>query len=215
MKYQAVFSFGLLAVAGLSQVQASPVTLSSCSVEASVNGASKTVDCSSGSGTVNKKPDTDDYSTTAFSSSTDSYEFSFSQRFKTQYVAEGTGTLYFEATSVGNYSIADPAPTVTGSIPYSFSNDTTLIDTTTGVTLYDTQSDSGQTSGSLVVGDSYEFMSTASIYSESDPALSYDPTISFSSTTGLTAAPEDPAPMIPVVLGALALLRNRLRRNSA
>ncbi len=147
-------------------------------------------------------------STTVGTFSTSGFSFSFTQTFPDDDQTAGTGLAEFTAGIGTSYGILDPAPGFSDPTADStYSVDASLYDKSTATYLYDTVN-GGSLSGTLTAGDEYQFAANAQLQTMSDPTLTYDPSISF---TGASAAPEYPAPMIPVVLGGLALLRHRLR----
>lgn len=148
-------------------------------------------------------------STTSGSFASTGFSFTFMQSFMDPDTSSGSAYADFTVNSASSYTITDPAAVTTDTDFDTFGYEATLTDLTSSTTLYTTGD--GSLSGNLTVGDNYQFMSNASMQTLSDPMLSYTPSIAFGDPM-MSSAPEDPAPLVPIVLGSLALLRKRLRR---
>lgn len=151
-------------------------------------------------------PNGDATSSVSVSVSSSRFSYTFTQSFTDPDYTYGSASGMFMATSAVLYSISDTAPTVIAQGDDTLYYDTSLQDQTTHTTLYDTLN-GGSLTGTLTIGDNYSFSSMVYLQTPSDPTLSYNPSITFSN---VQAAPENPAPLIPVVLTAISLLRRRL-----
>jgi len=141
-----------------------------------------------------------------------SVAFTFQQSLPSGDHTSGSGFAEFTAGASQLYTITDPTPTTsdtTGTATFSW--DVTLTDMTTGVTFYDTKN-GGASSGYLTAGDTYDYSANSSVITLSiDPSLLYDPALS---VTTATAVPENPAPLVPGVIGAFVFLKRLRRRRS-
>lgn len=113
---------------------------------------------------------------------------------------------FIASVSFNFYTINDGGASCTSCTFDTVTADTTLTDLRTNQVLYDSMN-GGSTSGSLIVGDEYQFSANASLVTTPDPLLTYGPSLNLSSSTSV---PEDPAPLVPVILGAFVLLRRKL-----
>ena len=115
----------------------------------------------------------------------------------------------------GMYAIGDGAPAVDlvdsgDQLLYQ----TYLTDLTTGAQLYDDQSGSvsGLSSASLSAGDNYEFGTSASLGGLTDPTLTYDPSITFTSNATPTSVTPEPSSFVLLGTGLLGIAGARKRR---
>jgi hypothetical protein len=149
-------------------------------------------------------------STTVGTFSTSGFAFSFTQGFPDDDQTAGTAYADFIAGPQTSYALTDPDPFFSDNVPpdSTFSVDLSLFDISTETFLYDTAK-GGNLTGELTSGDEYELAANAQLQTISDPTLTYNPSVAF---TPAITTPENPAPLIPLLLGGLALLRGRLRR---
>lgn len=220
------YAFRFLAIAGLSLLSYQLKAISVMPSPGTVNFVSGQLTASTGlpppgvTNTSNVSPpqstgtatetDGNATSTTNGIFSTSGFSFGFTQTFPDFDYTAGTGEATFMAGSGTLYMITDPKPSFTDNTPpdTDYSVDTSLYDMTTETYLYDTVK-GGSLTGELTSGNEYEFSANAWMQTQTDPTLTYTPSLAF---TAVSTAPENPAPMIPVLLGGLALLRGRLRR---
>ena len=148
-------------------------------------------------------------STTTAVLTANSFAFTFTQMFPDNDQTSGSGNVEFLASAGDQYMITDPRPVRTDPTSDSiFTWDANLMDVLTSTVLYDTHN-GGSVTGALTSGDLYEFSVTTSVFTLGlDPTFMYAPSLTI--TPG-TATPENPAPLIPVVLVGLAWLRRRRR----
>lgn len=107
------------------------------------------------------------------------------------------------------YTVSDPGATCSLCSNETRSRDVTLTDLETHEIIYDTFL-GGSSSGVLTIGDEYQFSGSASVTTlTTDPTFTYLPSLTL--TSDLTSVPENPAPLVPAILCAFAILRRRMR----
>lgn len=193
-------------------VPSSPITFTGGQVSASAGFGSQTQQNSASglpSTAMATASDSNAISTTNGSFASTGFSFTFTQSFADPDGTSGSGYADFTVNSATSYTITDPAASTTDTDFDTVAYTATLTDLTSNTTVYTTAD--GSATGNLIVGNSYQFKADASMQTIADPTLSYTPSIAFGSPL-TSSAPEDPAPMIPILLGGLALLRNSLRR---
>lgn len=194
---------------------ADPITFVSATVSAETGGSTDTA----GNGglctaTANQMgPSGGDYTTTgSFSNTLLSFNFSEVVAQNGDFDAaggSGSGSALFLAGSDVTYTITDAQPTAPGGMDTMYTSSTELIDETTGDTIiYNSANGPSNITGQLTPGDEYEFEGGATLSTQGNATLTYNPYITFTSTSPVPE-PEDLALVTPLLLAGFAVLRRR------